>query len=126
MGRHWPLVVVLGLSPVYAQSPTAFTALSRVADPTFNTLGVAQDLEASGFTRDQAAGLTHALATASDRLASQVDINRLVDEVRVSHAELRARNAEQSQAIIMWLAGIALGIVGILVGIWRRPGGSAS
>ena len=98
MGRSWPLaaVVVLGLSPVYAQ-PQATAPPSRVPDPPFNTLTAAQDLEASGFTGDQAAGLAHALAYANSLLATQDDVDRLVNEVRTSNAELRARSAEQNQ-----------------------------
>ena len=119
MRRCWPLaaVVVLLLSPVYAQPQVTATPPPRVPDPPFNTLAAAQDLEGSGFTGDQAAALAHALAYANSRLATQDDLDRLVSEVRTSNAELRARSAEQGQTIIMWLGGIALGIAGIFVGI---------
>ena len=83
---------------------------------TFDTLGTARDLEATGIERPQAEAIAQAIGRSGERLATKSDVEQAVDRLEVLIAT-KADRADLYRAL--WIQGG--GIVAILTALKFLP-----
>jgi predicted nuclease with TOPRIM domain len=110
---------------------------------TIDALGLAEDLELAGFSRDQAHGMARAIRDRiHETLATKEDLARGIAEVRAEIAEVRAdmramegrletkiqqletKIHEAKASMVMWFAGMMIAQAAAIVALIKLlPGG---
>jgi hypothetical protein len=99
--------------------------------PTLNALGLAEDLQAAGFPRDQAHGMARAirdrmhqaLVTKQDRAR---DVAEVPADMRAMESRLEAKINEAKASLVMWLAGMMIAQAAAIVALVKLlPGGGS-
>jgi hypothetical protein len=74
---------------------------------TIDALGLAEDLEKAGFSRDQALGMARAIRDhASETLATKADLRELELRLEARFAQIEQKIAEAQISMIKWFTGI--------------------
>jgi hypothetical protein len=74
---------------------------------TIDALGLAEDFEKAGFSRDQALGMARAIRDhASETLATKADLRELELRLEARFAQLEQKIAETQISTIKWFTGI--------------------
>jgi hypothetical protein len=74
---------------------------------TIDALGLAEDFEKAGFSRDQALGMARAIRDhASETLATKADLRELELRLEARFAQLEQKIAEAQISTIKWFTGI--------------------
>ena len=98
--------------PANANSQPVRAATSPAEDPPpkFDTLEAAEDMEASGFSREQAASLTRTVRAATAQQATTDDLDRMT-------SRLEAVIADRILTVIMWVVGMGVGVAGVSIAV---------
>ncbi|HEX3210635.1 MAG TPA: hypothetical protein VHQ91_14705 [Geminicoccaceae bacterium] len=76
---------------------------------TIDALGLAEDFEKAGFSRDQALGMARAIRDhASETLATKADLRELELRMEARFAQLEQKIAEAQTSMIKWFTGIMI------------------
>jgi hypothetical protein len=76
---------------------------------TIDALGLAEDFEKAGFSRDQALGMARAIRDhASETLAIKADLRELKLRMEARFAQLEQKIAEAQTSMIKWFTGIMI------------------
>jgi hypothetical protein len=76
---------------------------------TIDALGLAEDFEKAGFSRDQALGMARAIRDHSHAtLASKADLHELELRLEVRFAQLEQKIADVQIGMIKWFTGIMI------------------
>jgi hypothetical protein len=76
---------------------------------TIDALGLAEDFEKAGFSRDQALGMARAIRDhASETLATKADLRELELRMEARFAQLEQKIAEAQTSMIKWFTGIVV------------------
>jgi hypothetical protein len=95
-----------------------------------DALGLAEDLELAGFSRDQAHGMARAIRDRiHETLATKEDLTREIAEVRADmramESRLEARIHEARASMVMWFAGMMIAQAAAIVALIKLlPGGA--
>jgi len=76
---------------------------------TVDALGLAEDFEKAGFSRDQALGMARAIRDhASETLATKADLREFELRLETRFAQLEQNFAEAQTSMIKWFTGIMI------------------
>jgi hypothetical protein len=76
---------------------------------TIDALGLAEDFEKAGFSRDQALGMARAIRDhASETLATKADLRELELRMEARFAQLEQKIAEAQTSMIKWFTGLMI------------------
>jgi hypothetical protein len=85
---------------------------------TIDALGLAEDLEKAGFSRDQALGMARALRDhASETLASKADLRELELRLETRFAQLEQKIGDVQIGLIKWFTGIMIAQAAAIVAL---------
>jgi hypothetical protein len=89
-------------------------------------LGLTEDLEKAGFSRDQALGMARAIRDhASETLASRTDLRELELRLEARFAQLEQKIADVQIGLIKWFAGVMIAQAAAIVALVKLlPGPS--
>jgi hypothetical protein len=91
---------------------------------TVDALGLAEDLEKAGFSRDQALGMARA-DHASESLASRTDLREPELRLEARFAQLEQKIADVQIGLIKWFAGVMIAQAAAIVALVKLlPGPS--
>jgi hypothetical protein len=93
---------------------------------TIDALGLAEDLEKAGFSRDQALGMARAIRTHShETLASKADLSELELRLEVRFAQIEQKIADSQIGLIKWFTGVMIAQGAAIVALIKLlPGAS--
>ena len=76
---------------------------------TIDALGLAEDFEKVGFSRDQALGMARAIRDhASETLATKADLRELELRLEARFAQIEQKIADAQLGLIKWFTGIMI------------------
>jgi hypothetical protein len=76
---------------------------------TIDALGLAEDFEKAGFSRDQALGMARAIRNhASETLATKADLRELELRLEARFAQVEQKIADAQLGLIKWFTGIMI------------------
>jgi len=76
---------------------------------TIDALGLAEDFEKAGFSRDQALGMARAIRNhASETLATKTDLRELELRLEARFAQIEQKIADAQLGLIKWFTGIMI------------------
>ena len=76
---------------------------------TIDALGLAEDFEKAGFSRDQALGMARAIRNhASETLATKADLRELELRLEARFAQIEQKIADAQFGLIKWFTGIMI------------------
>jgi len=85
---------------------------------TIDALGLAEDLEKAGFSRDQALGMARAIRDhASETLASKADLRELELRLETRFAQLEQKIGDVQIGLIKWFTGIMIAQAAAIVAL---------
>jgi hypothetical protein len=93
---------------------------------TVDALGLAEDLEKAGFSRDQALGMARAIRDhASETLASKADLRELELRLETRFAQLEQKIGDVQIGLIKWFTGVMIAQAAAIVALIKLlPGPS--
>lgn len=85
---------------------------------TIDALGLAEDLEKAGFSRDQALGMARAIRDhASETLATKADLRELELRLEARFAQIEHKIADVQISLIKWFTGIMIAQAAAIVAL---------
>jgi len=85
---------------------------------TIDALGLAEDLEKAGFSRDQALGMARAIRDhASETLASKADLREFELRLETRFAQLEQKIGDVQIGLIKWFTGIMIAQAAAIVAL---------
>jgi hypothetical protein len=93
---------------------------------TIDALGLAEDFEKAGFSRDQALGMARAIRDHShETLASKADLHELELRLEVRFAQIEQKIADVQIGMIKWFTGIMIAQGAAIVALIKLLPGSS-